>query len=42
MCVYSDKYAVYNHTGEEGLNRLGRNRAKATDSFGKSTSRFIW
>lgn len=35
MCVYPDKYAVYNRISEEGLTRLGRNKAKATDSFGK-------
>ena len=34
MCVYPDKYAVYNRISEEGLNRLGRNKAKAIDSFG--------
>lgn len=35
MCVYPDKYAVYNRISEEGLTQLGRNRAKANDSFGK-------
>lgn len=35
MCVYPDKYAVYNRISEEGLTRLGRNKAKATDTFGK-------
>lgn len=35
MCVYPDKYAVYNRISEEGLNWLGRNPAKPTDSFGK-------
>jgi hypothetical protein len=35
MCVYPEKYAVYNRISEEGLNRLGRNRARDTDSFGK-------
>jgi hypothetical protein len=35
MCVYPDKYAVYNRISEEGLTRLGRNTAKATDTFGK-------
>lgn len=35
MCVYPDKYAVYNQISEEGLNWLGRNTAKPTDSFGK-------
>jgi hypothetical protein len=35
MCVYPDKYAVYNTISEEGLTRLGRNMAKPTDGFGK-------
>ncbi len=35
MCVYPDKYAVYNRISEEALTRLGQNKAKATDSFGK-------
>jgi hypothetical protein len=35
MCVYPDQYAVYNRISEEGLTRLGRNSAKASDSFGK-------
>jgi hypothetical protein len=35
MCVYPDKYSVYNRISEEGLTWLGRNQAKATDSFGK-------
>jgi len=35
MCVYPDKYSVYNRISEEGLTRLGRNAAKPTDSFGK-------
>jgi hypothetical protein len=35
MCVYPDKYAVYNRISEEGLNRLGRNSARGTDPFGK-------
>lgn len=35
MCVYPDKYAVYNRISEEGLTRLGRNTAKPTDTFGK-------
>ena len=35
MCVYPDKYAVHNRISEEGLNWLGRNTAKPTDSFGK-------
>jgi hypothetical protein len=35
MCVYPEKYAVYNRISEEGLTRLGRNEAKPTDSFGK-------
>jgi hypothetical protein len=35
MCVYPDKYAVYNRISEEALTRLGRNHAKKTDTFGK-------
>jgi hypothetical protein len=35
MCVYPDKYAVYNRISEEGLTRLSRNMAKPTDGFGK-------
>jgi len=35
MCVYPEKYAVYNRISEEGLTRLGLNRTKANDSFGK-------
>jgi hypothetical protein len=35
MCVYPDKCAVYNRISEEGLNWLGRNTARPTDSFGK-------
>jgi Endonuclease NucS len=35
MCAYPDKYAVYNRISEEGLTVLGRNNAKATDTFGK-------
>lgn len=35
MCVYPEKYAVYNRISEEGLTQLGRNKAKANDSFGK-------
>jgi hypothetical protein len=35
LCVYPDRYAVYNRISEEGLTRLGRNTEKATDSFGK-------
>jgi hypothetical protein len=35
MCVYPDKYAVYNRKSEEGLTQLGRNTAKPTDSFGE-------
>jgi hypothetical protein len=35
MCVYPDKYAVYNRISEEGLTLLGRNKAKTNDSFGK-------
>ena len=35
MCVYPEKYAVYNRISEEGLTRLGLNKTKANDSFGK-------
>ena len=35
MCVYPDRYAVYNRISEEGLTRLGRNKSRASDSFGK-------
>ena len=35
MCVYPDKYAVYNRISEEALTRLGRNAIKSTDSFAK-------
>jgi hypothetical protein len=35
MCVYPDKYAVYNRISEEALTRLGRNKRKVTDTFGK-------
>ena len=35
MCVYPDKYSVYNRISEEALTRLGRNTAKPTESFGK-------
>ncbi len=35
MCVYPDKYAVYNRISEEGLNWLGRNTARPSDNFGK-------
>jgi hypothetical protein len=34
MCVYPDRYSVYNRISEEGLSQLGRYNAKATDSFG--------
>jgi hypothetical protein len=35
MCVYPDRYAVYNRISEEGLAWLGRDKVKATDTFGK-------
>jgi hypothetical protein len=35
MCVYPERYAVYNRISEEGLTRLGLNKTKANDSFGK-------
>lgn len=34
MCVYPDKYAVYNRISEEGLGWLGRNTARPSESFG--------
>jgi len=34
MCVYKDKYAVYNRISEEALTLLGRNVIKPNDSFG--------
>ena len=35
MCVYPDKYAVYNRISEEALTRLGMNMTRAADPFGK-------
>lgn len=35
MCVYPDKYAVYNRISEEGLNKLGRNTIRQLDAFSK-------
>ncbi len=35
MCVYPDKYAVYNRISEEGLEKLGRKTFKAHESFAK-------
>jgi hypothetical protein len=35
MCVYPEKYAVYNRISEAGLQMLGRNPVKASDSFAK-------
>lgn len=35
MCVYPDKYAVYNRISDEALRWLGRNPVKRTDSFAK-------
>lgn len=34
MCVYPEKYAVYNRISDEGLTRLGLNKTKPNDSFG--------
>lgn len=39
MCVYPEKYAVYNRISEEGLNWLGRNTARPADTFGSGTRR---
>jgi len=35
MCVYPDRYAVYNRISDEGLTRLGRNPITSTDSFAR-------
>jgi hypothetical protein len=35
MCVYQDKYSVYNRISDEGLKQLGRNTIKESDSFSK-------
>jgi hypothetical protein len=35
LCVYPDRYAVYNSISEEGLHRLGLNSAQKTDTLGK-------
>jgi hypothetical protein len=35
MCVYPDKYAVYNRISDAGLEMLGRNPINASDSFAK-------
>ena len=35
MCVYPDKYSVYNRISDEGLTKLGRNTIKESDSFSK-------
>jgi hypothetical protein len=35
MCVYPEKYAVYNSISEAALIRLGRNGTRPTDSFGR-------
>ena len=35
LCVYPDKYAVYNTISDKGLTQLGLNTARSTDSFGK-------
>lgn len=35
MCVYPDKYSVYNRISDEGLNMLGRNTIRDADAFSK-------
>ncbi len=35
MCVYPDKYSVYNRISDEGLSMLGRNTIKDSDAFSK-------
>jgi hypothetical protein len=35
MCVYPDRYSVYNRISDEGLKQLGRNTIKESDSFSK-------
>jgi hypothetical protein len=35
MCVHPDKYSVYNRISDEGLEQLGRNTIKESDSFSK-------
>jgi hypothetical protein len=35
MCVYPDKYSVYNRISDLGLQQLGRNTIKASDPFSK-------
>jgi hypothetical protein len=35
MCVYPDKYSVYNRISDEGLKRLGRSTLKDSDPFSK-------
>lgn len=35
MCVYPDKYSVYNSVSDEGLEMLGRNAIRDSDAFSK-------
>jgi hypothetical protein len=35
MCVYQDKYSVYNRISDEGLKQLGRSTIRESDSFSK-------
>jgi hypothetical protein len=35
LCVYPDRYSVYNRISDEGLKQLGRNTIKESDSFSK-------
>jgi hypothetical protein len=35
MCVYPDKYSVYNRISDEGLEMLGRNTIRESDPFSK-------
>lgn len=35
MCVYPDKYAVYNRISDQGLELLGRNTIRESDPFSK-------
>jgi len=35
MCVYPDKYSVYNRISDQGLRLLGRNTIKESDPFSK-------
>jgi hypothetical protein len=35
MCIYPEKYSVYNRISDQGLNMLGRNTIKASDAFSR-------